>query len=888
MKKNYLLLLLCIGMLVVLPQQLKAQNSCLPPQVMAVIGQTQNTAVLQWSITNTNSLYTIRFKQIGASNWTPVTATSSPFTVSGLTCNSQYVWQMQQTCSTSGTTNTISPWSAEASFATTACPVTCPAPTGLSITNITQSSAQLAWTGNSTTTSGYTIRYQSAASPNWTTITNITAPGYTLSNLNCGSIYVIQVQQTCYNGSSTGSVSDWSASFTLSTLACNTPCVPPTTLETNSISATSANLQWGSSTNSTGTFNIRYKANNSTTWMSLNNLTAPYYQLSNLLCNTIYIWQVQRICTSSPTGVVTLSPWSSEVTFTTASCPVNCPTPTNLQTVGITANSAILIWNYVGSATSSYRLRYRNTNTSTWTVVPNVTTQHTLSNLVCNANYIWQLQLLCYNTASTFTESPWSAEASFATTACPVTCPAPTQLATNTITTTSAVLTNNSPLTVVINYNVRYKATNATTWTTLSNITLPNALSGLNCGVTYIWQAQQICTNGNLCPWSADLVFTTLNCAATCIAPVAIETTAVNATSATLVWSIVNSNNQVYIVRYSLTNSTTWTTVNFTNSPFTLTGLTCGASYIWQVQQVCSTASPMVVSPWSNDKVFTTSACTPPPCVTPTNLQTTSISATSAVLNWGSATTVIGLYNIRYKTANGIWVVVNNVNTPNYQLGNLICNKTYVWQIQKICAITGSTNGSVSTWSNEVSFSTLACPINCGTPTGLVATNFSPLSANLTWNTVPGANAYIVRYKKMNSNATFTIVTSNTNTVSISGLMPLSMYQWQVKAICGIGTTLGSDSAWSAPSNLYTPTQLLVYPNPVSDYLQLVFMMDKNALVVVEIRDTSGKKVHFQSENRSMGYNEIQIKVSELSNGLYFLTLQYGDYSETSKVMIRN
>jgi hypothetical protein len=37
-----------------------------------------------------------------------------------------------------------------------------------------------------------------------------------------------------------------------------------------------------------------------------------------------------------------------------------------------------------------------------------------------------------------------------------------------------------------------------------------------------------------------------------------------------------------------------------------------------------------------------------------------------------------------------------------------------------------------------------------------------------------------------------------------------------------------------------------------------------------------------------MGYNEIQIKVSELSNGLYFLTLQYGDYSETSKVMIRN
>jgi len=100
----------------------------------------------------------------------------------------------------------------------------CPAPTNLTVTNISQTSADLSWTENGTATT-WDIEYGATGytQGTGTTITGVTNP-YTLSGIPSATTYDWYVRASC-GGSG---VSTWAGLNTFSTL-CNTVTTYPWT-----------------------------------------------------------------------------------------------------------------------------------------------------------------------------------------------------------------------------------------------------------------------------------------------------------------------------------------------------------------------------------------------------------------------------------------------------------------------------------------------------------------------------------------------------------------------------------------------------------------------------------------------------------------------------------
>lgn len=98
---------------------------------------------------------------------------------------------------------------------------------------------------------------------------------------------------------------------------------------------------------------------------------------------------------------------------------------------------------------------------------------------------------------------------------------------------------------------------------------------------------------------------------------------------------------------------------------------------------------------------------------------------------------------------------------------------------------------------------------NCGTPSGLIATNISSSGATLNWSAVPGAISYAVQYR-ISGSLIWSTINSATNSVPVSGLNSAENYEFQVQAVCngasGSFSPLGQFSTASlACTDIYEP-----------------------------------------------------------------------------------
>ena len=73
---------------------------------------------------------------------------------------------------------------------------------------------------------------------------------------------------------------------------------------------------------------------------------------------------------------------------------------------------------------------------------------------------------------------------------------------------------------------------------------------------------------------------------------------------------------------------------------------------------------------------------------------------------------------------------------------------------------------------------------------------------------------------------------------------------------------------------------LEVYPNPTSDYINLVYDADQSTELY--IFDTSGKMVRREQIHQN-GFSNHRIDVSDLSEGIYLVRMQSGNLASTMK-----
>ena len=122
------------------------------------------------------------------------------------------------------------------------------APSELTVTDITFTTATLNWNGLQ---ESYNVRYRTVGANEWQTIGGIAATTTTLSGLLSGTTYEWQVQGLDCDGE--GSATEWSEAGTFTTL---NPCETPYNLTATDITATTATLSWSGVQDS---YNVRYR-----------------------------------------------------------------------------------------------------------------------------------------------------------------------------------------------------------------------------------------------------------------------------------------------------------------------------------------------------------------------------------------------------------------------------------------------------------------------------------------------------------------------------------------------------------------------------------------------------------------------------------------------------
>jgi hypothetical protein len=256
----------------------------------------------------------------------------------------------------------------------------------MSTSSVLSTTATFNWAA-STGALFYNIRYRIVGAPSWTSDTTSLLV-YNASGLTAGNNYEWQVQTVCSGGNSIFTIL---TTFTTPPVTCNAP----TNLSTTSIASASATFNWGAVGGATS-YNVRYRIVGSPAWTSGSSAGTSFNAIS-LSSSSNYEWQVQTVCSGGGT-----SSFTSSVLFTTAAPP--CNGSVNNFTTAITHNTAAFNWGTV-AGTLYYNIRYRITGTATWTNVTDTLSPYNATGLTPNSSYEWQIQTVCSQGSSSFSNS---------------------------------------------------------------------------------------------------------------------------------------------------------------------------------------------------------------------------------------------------------------------------------------------------------------------------------------------------------------------------------------------------------------------------------------------------------------------------------------------------
>ena len=412
--------------------------------------------------------------------------------------------------------------------------------------------------------------------------------------------------------------------------------------------------------------------------------------------------------------------------------------------------------------------------------------------------------------------------------------------------------------------------------------TIPSVSSSAGDTISVDFTDASIPANGNICfHWYYGTSFYScciddINVTSNGSAPVITDpTVATNAasgitqTTATLNATITNPDNVTITAKgfqWKATTGGTYTSVTGTgtgnNFTADLTNLTPNTNYTFKA---FITFNGTTVE--GSEMTFTTleqGQLTEPSATT---LNASAVTQTTATLNGTIANpdnVTITAQGFEWKQASASsYTTVNATGaTMASPITGLTANTDYTYR-----AFVTTANGTH--YGADVTFTTLEEVVNpCNTPTGLTVSAVTDESITVTWDADANVSSWNIQYRPVGGQ--LSSATSNTNSYTINGLQPETSYQIQVQANCGDGnmsewssavtgtTTTGIDS-WLANS-------VSLYPNPAKEYVDIRVDGDLN-VKTMEVFDVYGKLINTVIVTE----NPTRINVSGLANGMYFV-----------------
>ena len=676
----------------------------------------------------------------------------------------------------------------------------CPTPTALTATTITQNSAVLGWTATGATT--YDIEFGvNGFTPTGTpTVTGVTNP-YTKTGLAANTTYDYYVRSNC-PGPLT---STWSAKKTFTTLCGVVSTLPwsegfegatfPPSCWSNTgwvsslYGAAHGGTKWaysnlsgsilttpGFALSANSQFRYWYRAESATYPQDFNVLlstdgvnftttlathvgvtTTTYVEevlnLSAYTGQTIYIRFVGLYGTGGLAYGVCVDDVSMEV------IPL-CPYPSALLVNNITGHTADLAWT-VGGAETSWQVEYGlNAFTQgTGTTIATATNPQHITGLTPVTAYAYYVRANCGGTYST-----WVGPKTFTTL---VACPPPTALSASPISPTKESLSWTSGGTLFdIEWGLTGFTPTGTPTTGYSGIGNPINLAGLTPGTTYQYYVRTDCNGAGdgYSTWAGPFSFTT------------------QCTTQTLPYSQL----------FTTWPPTCWDLTGGTYSfaQYNVGSVQCAYANFWGQ----SSGTDIMTSP---------------------KIDLTGTTAPRMKFDWShlyNSTYPLDALEVKVSTDNGatwtqVWYKVGtdlnsadgaaNTAPGTFITSGFISLTPYIGS-QILVRFTGNSGYGPDVFvDNFVVEETPTCPY----PTVLTATNILGHSADLGWTAGGTETSWDVQYGLNGFTlGTGTIVTPATNPQHVASLAGGTTYQYYVRATCGVGLS----SPWAGPYNFTT------------------------------------------------------------------------------------
>ncbi|MCX6581218.1 MAG: fibronectin type III domain-containing protein [Candidatus Aminicenantes bacterium] len=593
-------------------------------------------------------------------------------------------------------------------------------------------------------------------------------------------------------------------------------CSIPQDLNVVNITEAAATLTWGAVTLASS-YEYRYKATSSGTWTT-STTSANSVGITGLSAATEYEFQVKSLC---PGGAS--SDYSASFIFNTD----GCDTPTGLAASNIADYSATVSWNAIPEATG-YELNYKKASDANWTIVTTSATSVNLTGLEKATTYNNRVKSVC----SGIGNSGWSTTVNFKTTGEPTYCASsggsgsyldrvqvgPLDNASGAAAysdfTQTLPAVNLSPGSVsytlhtgagtnyfmlwidfnadgtfstderLVSYGLHYQTSGTFTIPNISVTTRMRVSAKANNSQT---GPCEVFSSGEVEDYKVIIGGTPPSCDV----PGSLSTSGITDTAATLNWGAVTYATG-YNVRYKATSSGTWIDSAGTSTSKAISGLTASTQYEWQVQTVCASGT----SAYTSSTTFTTGA---PSCNVPGSLSTSSITETSATLNWGAVTNAIS-YDVRYKaTSSGTWIDTAGAATSK-AISGLTGSTQYEWQVRTVCA------AGTSAYTTSTTFTTSAPPDTT-----------TPTPNPMTWASVPAATSStaismtastasdpsgVEYYFECTAGGGHSSSWQSSATYQDTGLTPSTQYTYRVKA--RDTSANHNETGWSASQSATT------------------------------------------------------------------------------------
>ena len=355
-----------------------------------------------------------------------------------------------------------------------------------------------------------------------------------------------------------------------------------------------------------------------------------------------------------------------------------------------------------------------------------------------------------------------------------------------------------------------------------------------------------------------------------CEAPI-VNLTEVGTNSASFAISAV-SDETAWAVEYRQGESGDWTVADSAfDASYTLSNLNNGTTYSIRFGTLCRDGMH-----WSDTLVFTT-------ICRPTNVAVSNITTHSADVQWQN-TCSVNSWNVVYESETGVSNTVL-ASTTSASLTNLVFGTQYSVYVQALDA----DGNVVGIASDTVTFTTL----DCGQATN-IQTSVDGTAVTLTWEGGANNESWRVEYGLAGfSHGEETVVTSETTSATISGLQAETAYDFYVLGVCESNTlslypekvtaTTGAASAGIDQASAGASAKL--FPNPASGSTTLT-LEGIEGQVTVDLLDMGGRVVRSTTFDCS-GDCLHRLTISDLSQGAYFVRISGEGVNIVRKLIVK-